>query len=118
MGISVLPSLDEIAREPQRLDGLDLITLSALALRANAVAGAIATRLLVHTAGKPAEARVEPPADDRLLKPAEAAVLLRVTPRWIYRNAAKLPFVRRVGPRALLCSERGLKKYLARRQAC
>ena len=43
--------------------------------------------------------------------------MLRRKPSWIYRHAAHLPFiVKRASPRdRLLCSEQGIRRYLARR---
>jgi hypothetical protein len=52
-----------------------------------------------------------------MLLPNEAAAMLRRKVRWIYRGADTLPFVRRIGPRSLLCSEQGIKRWLERRKA-
>ena len=52
---------------------------------------------------------------DRLLAPAEAAGLLRVSVRWLYRHASRLPFTRRLSRKALRFSEAELIRYLARR---
>jgi len=35
---------------------------------------------------------------------------------WIYRNAGRLPFVRKVPGRGLLCSEKGLRRWLERQK--
>jgi hypothetical protein len=52
---------------------------------------------------------------DRWLRTREAAAMLRRTPSWIYRNADRLPFVKRLGPKSpLLCSEQGIQRYLHR----
>jgi excisionase family DNA binding protein len=53
---------------------------------------------------------------DRLLTVEEAAVLLGVTPRWLYRNADSLPFTRRLGARTLRFSEKGIQRYIANRR--
>src|SRR5437773_9140222 len=39
-----------------------------------------------------------PVTTERLLTAREAAPLLGVTPRWLYRRAKSLPFARRLGP--------------------
>ncbi len=59
--------------------------------------------------GRPPEA----PAEDRLLTPEEAAAALRVTPRWLYRHAQRLPFTRRLSRKALRFSEAGLRRWRA-----
>ena len=52
------------------------------------------------------------PDDDRLLDVDEAAALLGVTPRWLYRRAKKLPFARRLSKGVLRFSEAGIKTYI------
>jgi predicted DNA-binding transcriptional regulator AlpA len=76
----------------------------ALSLRANAV---------------PDPPTVDAPAvGDRLLTPAEAATLLSVSVRWLYRHASQLEFTRRLSRKQLRFSEAGLRNYLARRRPC
>src|SRR5262245_5949014 len=45
----------------------------------------------------------------------EAARLLGMSRSWVYRHAARLPFARRVGRRALRFSTSGIRRYLASR---
>ena len=54
---------------------------------------------------------------DRLLAVKQAALVLGMSPDWLYRNADRLPFTRRTGRRTLRFSERGLTRYLADRGA-
>ena len=49
---------------------------------------------------------------DRLLDPAEAAKLLSVSEDWLYHHAKKFPFTRKLGPRLLRFSYRGLLAYV------
>jgi predicted DNA-binding transcriptional regulator AlpA len=56
------------------------------------------------------------PTEDRLLTVAEAATILGVTPKWLYRHQ-KLPFVRKLSRKALRVSENGLRRWLATRKA-
>jgi predicted DNA-binding transcriptional regulator AlpA len=56
-------------------------------------------------------------APDRLLDVTEAAALLCVAPRWLYRHASNLPFTRRIGAKALRFSERGLHRWLERQSS-
>ena len=52
---------------------------------------------------------------DRLLTAQEAAQILSVSPDWFYRNARKLPFTRRLGPRMLRFSHLGIEKWIGTR---
>jgi hypothetical protein len=54
---------------------------------------------------------------DRMLTVDEAAARLRRSRQWIYRHADRLPFVRRLSRKSLLCSESGLNAYLAAKPA-
>jgi predicted DNA-binding transcriptional regulator AlpA len=49
---------------------------------------------------------------DRLLDPAEAAKLLSVSEDWLYHNARKLPFTRKLGPRLLRFSYQEMIKWM------
>ena len=51
--------------------------------------------------------------EDRLLDTAEAAKVLSVSEEWLYRNAKKLPFTRKLGHKMLRFSHLGIQKYLA-----
>ena len=52
-------------------------------------------------------------AEDRLLEADEAARVLSVSPDWLYRNAKKLPFTRKLGRKMLRFSHLGIQKYVA-----
>lgn len=60
----------------------------------------------------PAETK---PQDGRWLTAVEAASLLRVTPRWLYRHQKKLPFARRLSRKCLRFSEAGLRRWQAKK---
>jgi predicted DNA-binding transcriptional regulator AlpA len=49
---------------------------------------------------------------DRLLDPAEAAEVLSVSEGWLYHQAKRLPFTRKLGPRLLRFSEQGILKWM------
>jgi len=53
---------------------------------------------------------------DRLLMAEEAAQTLAVSPDWLYRNAKRLPFTRKLGPRMLRFSQQGIQKWLTSRK--
>jgi len=48
---------------------------------------------------------------DRLLNPEEAAEILNVDVRWLYRHSKKLPFTRKLSRKALRFSRRGLLRW-------
>ena len=52
---------------------------------------------------------------DRWLTSDEAASLLRVDRKWLYRRARSLPFCRRLSRKKLLFSEAGLRGWMATR---
>jgi predicted DNA-binding transcriptional regulator AlpA len=54
--------------------------------------------------------------EDRLLDAEEASRLLSVSEDWLYRQAKKLPFTRKLGRKMLRFSSQGIQKYLATRK--
>ncbi len=54
--------------------------------------------------------------EDRLLTVDDAATSLGVSADWLYRNARKLPFSRKLGRKILRFSSRGIQKYLLTRK--
>jgi len=85
-----------------------------------AVIAALVARLLVEPElASPAAPSSAPATQDEgpMLTPDEAATVLRRPRRWIYRNAKRLPFVRRISRKTLLCSELGIRRWLATRKA-
>jgi hypothetical protein len=115
--IAAVPSLDDIAREPRCLAALERNSLLTLLMRTAVVQSAL-TAQLASVDGRGADSRESAPdTDDQMLMVGEAAVMLRRKPQWIYRNAARLPFVKRITPRSLLCSKNGISRWLATRKA-
>jgi hypothetical protein len=51
------------------------------------------------------------PRDDKLLTVEEVCKTLNVNPEWLYHNAKKLPFVRKIGG-MLRFSNNGLQRYI------
>ena len=49
--------------------------------------------------------------NDRLLNPEEAAQILKVEVRWLYRHSKTLPFTRKLSHKVLRFSERGLLRW-------
>ena len=54
--------------------------------------------------------------EDRLVDAEEAAKILAVSVVWLYRNAKRLPFTRKLGHKMLRFSSVGIQKYLAVRK--
>jgi len=52
---------------------------------------------------------------DRLLTVDEAAEILAVDARWLYDRSDSLPFAKKLAPRTLRFSERGLRRWLETR---
>jgi hypothetical protein len=62
--------------------------------------------------------RVGPPSLGELAAPAApTSARLGTTPDWLYRQAKRLPFTVRLGPRQLRFSSRGITRYIRQRQA-
>jgi predicted DNA-binding transcriptional regulator AlpA len=61
---------------------------------------------------------VVPPAcsEADLLTVLEAAVMLRVSRRWLYRHAKQLPFARKLSPKVLRFSRAGALKWLEKQR--
>lgn len=109
--VMAVPTLDEIARDARKAMGLPRTTLKALLLKSATVQSALVAALTLE-----AEAQA-PAVADNMLTIDEAAVKLRRSRRWIYRNADRLPFVRRLlSGKTLLCSEKELARWLERRR--
>lgn len=52
------------------------------------------------------------PAEDRLIDVDEAAKLLAVSKEFLYHNAQKLPFTRKLGRGLLRFSANGIQKFI------
>jgi predicted DNA-binding transcriptional regulator AlpA len=107
------PSLDELARNPAQAARLSLEIRQALTLQCAAVLAALAVPMSVGDGHRPATSLEA----DQLLTPEAAAQQLGVSPRWLYRHAAKLPFTRRLSRKVLRFSETGLRRWQATRRA-
>jgi len=86
--------------------------IPALLCQISALQTTLAARLMVPAASARPN---EPTDDDRLLTAEEAAKILGVTVRWIYRHQ-RLPFIRKLSRKALRVSEGGLRRWLVARK--
>jgi predicted DNA-binding transcriptional regulator AlpA len=59
----------------------------------------------------------EHPAEkDKLLTPEEAAEIIGVDKKWLYRHAKQLPFTRKLSRKAMRFNEVGLRRWMATRK--
>jgi hypothetical protein len=109
---TAVPSLDELARDPERATDLPIEVVSALLSRCAAVQLALAAKI-----GRTQVAEPRAESIDRTLDANQIAAALGVPRRWVFRNVATLPFVRRVSLKKLACSEADLRRWRAARKA-
>lgn len=107
--------LATLAADPERIGNVAPDALPALIGEAESLRALLWARL--QTA--PAPAAPAPASNgtgpDRLLTADQAAELLGVDRRWMYRHKAKLPFTRKLSEGTLRFSSRGLEKWKDRR---
>jgi predicted DNA-binding transcriptional regulator AlpA len=82
--------------------------------RLAAVQTALAARLATRTTS-PVSAKHR--VCDDLLKVEEAARRLGMSPTWVYKNAARLPFTHRIGRRTVRFSAAGIDRYLTKHRS-
>ena len=90
--------------------------IPALMTEIAALQQAIAARLLTtpqQKSGNPDLLSTE----DMLLTAKQAAAILGVNPRWLYRHSKKFPFTRRLARKVLRFSEIGVRRYLSTKRA-
>ena len=56
------------------------------------------------------------PTDDRMLGAGEAAAMLGVSVRWLYRHSKQMPFARKIAPKIVRFSRAGIVRWLATRR--
>lgn len=112
----VPPLLAQLLQDPARVREIPPEQARALLIPISVLVVVLATRAAeAPMDGQgPAWAPAEP---DRLLPPGEAACLLGVTPRWLYRHAKHLPFTRRLSRKCLRFSEAGLRRWQVTKKA-
>jgi helix-turn-helix protein len=115
--MSPRPTLDTVLRSPACVADIPRAILVELLAEAAAVQSTIVARL-VAVGGNCVEVPTPgvPESEGKMMTVAEAAALLRKQPRWVYRHAKQLPFVKRLSPKALLVSEAGLRKWIEQRR--
>jgi hypothetical protein len=109
-------SLDALLAHPDCCSTLTRAVALDLLTRTTALSAMLTARVLA-TAHERQNARhqIELPDAGDLITVAEAAKILRRSRRWIWRQKRKLPFIHEISPRSLLCSRRGIARWLAAR---
>jgi hypothetical protein len=106
-----LPTLDLILTSPESVAALSREAVSELLTQNAAVGAILAARLVAALTQKIKEQR----ESDEWLDIDTAAMRLKKSRRWIFRNARELPFVSRVSRKTILCSAKGIDRYLEKR---
>ena len=113
--------LEYLVKDPQRVVEISPAEIPALLIRLAAVQNALAAHLQSSVPALPSSvpgaAVSVSPEDDTLLSADEAAPLLGVTPRWLYRNSRRLPFTRRLSRKVLRFSKSGLLRWITTRKS-
>ena len=107
-------SLEQIVGNPGQAASVSVEEIPALLVQIASIQAILLSRLAVSSNGSKTQASA---VDDRLLTAEEAAPIMNVTPRWMYRKARSLPFTCRINRKTLRFSEVGLRRYMASRKA-
>jgi len=107
-----VPTLDEIAANPELAKDLSPPVAADLLARLAGVQALLLSRLLT---GNGTSTRSESQGEDRLLTVSDGAARLGVSEDWLYRRADKLPFTVRLGT-ALRFSSHGIDRYIRQQQ--
>ncbi len=110
MSLTPVPSLDELAANPERAADIPPGTAAALLARLAGLQPVLLARALAPAGDGDGAA-----APDRLLTVKEAAEQLGHSADWLYRHAPKLPFTVRTG-RDVRFSAAGLARWIRNRQ--
>jgi hypothetical protein len=104
----LVPSLDDLARDPLCAMGLPMPTLAALQAQIAAAQGALAAAM----SSAPSQSSQGQQAEVRLLTVDEAAAKLGVRPEWLYRRGKGLGLAAKLGDGTLRFSNVALEAYI------
>jgi hypothetical protein len=103
--LSPVPSLDALAQDPAKAADLSPEIRRAVLLQCVALIGAC------PVAESPVTVPLPSAEPEQYVSAEEGARLLGVTPRWLYRNQRRLPFVRRLSRKVLQVSLPALRRW-------
>lgn len=109
-------TLDDIARDPLRVNSLSAEATRQLIAKLEMARGALKARRIVLSGATAVLASV-PDAPDRLLRVGEAAQRIGIAQDTLYKNADDYPFTQRPRPRCLRFSARGIEQWIRTRRA-
>ena len=109
-------TLDDIARDPLRVNALSADATRQLIAKLEMARGALKARRILLSGEPHTLARV-PDAPDRLLRVGEAAQRIGIAQDTLYKTADDYPFTQRPRPRCLRFSERGIEQWIRTRRA-
>ena len=107
MSAELADLLRALLADPSKLEGLTPEQERAVIASLGA---AVVPRVAAAPTTSPASTR------DDLLTVEEAAAMLRVSPRWLYRHARTLPFARKLSRKVLRFSRAGIERWLTSRR--
>ena len=115
MNLNVIPKLSDLLEKPERVSSLPPEAIPAM----RGELARLDTLLLMRVAmaRSNGNSRNESLEADNWLSAEQAAPILGVTPRWLYRHSKQLPFARRISRKVLRFSESGLRKWQATKRA-
>jgi hypothetical protein len=117
-GLFSVPRLEEVAAEPGKAWKLDRRATRVLTTAGISAVSALIVRFLEFAGDSEIEGRhtMENTGEKRWITPEEAADIIRESPRWFYRNAGRLPFVRRVSRKKILISAPEMHRWIDARR--
>lgn len=108
-------ALTEVVADPDRLEKLPRERLPELLADVERLRAEVWSRLSCPPRENGAESE-DADRDDQLLDVEAVAEVLDVDERYVYEHADDWPFTRRISPRKLRFSERGLYRWLETRR--
>ena len=112
-GPVAVPTLDELASDPERARELPVPVLQTLLIRCGIANASLLGALTVAAAKQSDRSSVE---EDMLLDVKAAARRLSTSVDWLYRHSHELPFVVRNG-RQVRFSTHGIDRYIRERRS-
>ena len=116
MSTDLIPELATLAADPDRIEDVDRSKVPELLSVVEGLRARLWGRMMEPPTpnGHPLS-DMEKASGDRLLDVHEASERMGLTTKQLYRRSDSLPFTRKLGPRTLRFSEKGLEKWLSLR---
>jgi hypothetical protein len=117
-GLFSVPRLEEVAAEPGKAWKLDRRATRVLTTAGISAVSALIVRFLEFAGDSESDGRrtLENTGEKHWITPDEASQIIRESPRWFYRNAGRLPFVRRVSRKKILISAPEMHRWIDARR--